>query len=81
MAFFTSESINYLYQANSRGENTLKIRQAAPSECIWVTSQVYEDERLQQFVWGKMCEIMEMENDIRTAELSTYVCNFERLII
>lgn len=53
----------------------------APSECIWVTSQVYENERLQKYVWERMCEIMEMENDVRAAELSTYVCNFERLII
>lgn len=81
MAFFILEGINYLYQANNRGENTLKVRQTAPNECIWVTSQVYEDERLQKYVWEKMCEIMEMENDVRAAELSMYIYNFERLII
>ena len=81
MALSISESMHRIYQVNSRGDNTLKVRQADPSECIWVTSQIHEDERLHKFVWQKMFEIMEMENDVRTAELSTYIDYFGGLII
>lgn len=80
MEFSISESMNLLHQTNIREDNTLKIRQAAPSEFIWVTSQIYQDKRLNKFVWEKMFEIMEMKNDIRTAELSTYIYNYESVM-
>ena len=56
------------------GENTMKIRQADPRDCIWLTAQVHEHSKLQQCVWQKMIDIMDKENEIRYAELQKYEC-------
>jgi len=50
----------------------LRIRQADPRDCIWVTAQVHAYSELQNCVWDKMIDIMEKENEIRCAELQTY---------
>ena len=53
----------------------------APEGSIWITSQIHQDKNFQNFVWDKIIQIMERENEIRVAEVSTYVYNFGRLII
>jgi cell division protein FtsB len=52
-----------------------------PNDCIWVTPQYSQHPDLEEFVWTRMGEVMDQENQLRAVELQRYHHLFDYLLI